>query len=578
MATLFQVLQFFDNNGDPLASGEVYWYIAGTTTFKDTYVDQAESSAAPNPIVLDSEGRPPLGGIWLDGSYKMVLKDSDSVTIVTLDNINEYNSLDWTGLTATIADLNSTTTTALTKNSDYTVVVGDRNKTILANAASGIVNISLPAAATAGNKFRIYIKKTDVSTNKVLVKTNLTETIDAEDDYTLWDYNDMIGLQCDGSNWFIIAAQLRGYVATETTSQTPLLPSNRRLILMDATGGARAVNLPDAAVVGRGYTIKVKKTDSSSNAVTITPSGAQKIDGAGSLVIQNQYVTYELVTDGSNWFIEDEYGLHANPKLPWGYLSGFVISQDSGDTDHDIDTGTGECRDTSDTVNMKISTALIKKIDTEWVAGTNQGGRPSAVALAATTWYHFFIIRDTSGVVDAGFDTSVTASNLLSTSTYTYYRYVGSVYTDSSLNITDFLYFETGGKRLCLWKTPTLDIDTTNPGTSAVLQTLIAPLGIETTAMFNMNFYYGGIYPNEFASYMYISHPGVDDDVASLTVAPLLSGSNTFEHDGEGADWQNLTIDRKIEELTNTASQIRTRITASDANTALKISTLGWYY
>lgn len=78
--------QFFDNDGDPLASGKLYTYAAGTSTPLATYSDVDLLSANANPIVLDSAGR---ATIYLSSaSYKFVLKTSADSTIWTQDNVS----------------------------------------------------------------------------------------------------------------------------------------------------------------------------------------------------------------------------------------------------------------------------------------------------------------------------------------------------------------------------------------------------------------------------------------------------------------------------------------------------------
>lgn len=75
----------YDTNGDPLAGGKVYVYVAGTTTPVTTYTDSTGSVANPHPVVLDSSGR---ADIWLlDGSYKVVLYDADDALVYSVDNI-----------------------------------------------------------------------------------------------------------------------------------------------------------------------------------------------------------------------------------------------------------------------------------------------------------------------------------------------------------------------------------------------------------------------------------------------------------------------------------------------------------
>ena len=63
-------LQFFNNNGVPLAGGYLYTSAAGApSTPKATYSDSASTPNA-NPTLLDSAGRCSL---WLDGFYYMEL-------------------------------------------------------------------------------------------------------------------------------------------------------------------------------------------------------------------------------------------------------------------------------------------------------------------------------------------------------------------------------------------------------------------------------------------------------------------------------------------------------------------------
>lgn len=82
--------QFLDSNGEPLAGGKLYTYEAGTSTPLATYTDRDEGTENDNPLILDSEG---VGTIWLgSGSYKLVLKDSNDVTLWTQDGVAHNNA------------------------------------------------------------------------------------------------------------------------------------------------------------------------------------------------------------------------------------------------------------------------------------------------------------------------------------------------------------------------------------------------------------------------------------------------------------------------------------------------------
>lgn len=91
------------------------------------------------------------------------------------------------------------------------------------------------------------------------------------------------------------SSQTSGFTATGSISVRYLYPC-------DASGGAFAATLPSAATAGNGATIIFKKTDSSSNAITITRAGSDTIDGATTQALTEQYSIFALVSDGvSAW-------------------------------------------------------------------------------------------------------------------------------------------------------------------------------------------------------------------------------------------------------------------------------------
>lgn len=74
------------------------------------------------------------------------------------------------------------------------------------------------------------------------------------------------------------------------------------VIVCNSTTAAFTVTLPTAVgALGRTYT--VKKTDSSANAVTVDPNGAQTVDGAATYTLAKQWQSVTVVSDGANWQI-----------------------------------------------------------------------------------------------------------------------------------------------------------------------------------------------------------------------------------------------------------------------------------
>lgn len=228
----------------------------------------------------------------------------------------------------------------------------------------------------------------------------------------------------------------------------------------------------------------------------------------------------------------------------------------AADTNHDITIAAGTCADSTNATIMFNSSTLTKQTDAAWAAGTNAGGMPSGVTLTTSTWYHIFLIMNSAGtVVDAGYDTSMTASNLLTASGYTYYRYVSSVLTDSSSNIIPYTQYG----NYYLWTTPLLDIDVSNLTTSTTAYALRVPTGFAVRADFNAYVSHGSA-----TRLVQLNTPAAADAIASATATP---GASVI-----GSSTQAGAIRTSI--LTNTTKQIEA--SADNSSTILRLVTLGW--
>ena len=84
-------LQFFGNDGNLLAGGKLYTYLAGTNVPSATFTDYTETTYNTNPVILDSRGE---ANIWLSSSikYKFALQDASGAPIYTVDNVNTTSS------------------------------------------------------------------------------------------------------------------------------------------------------------------------------------------------------------------------------------------------------------------------------------------------------------------------------------------------------------------------------------------------------------------------------------------------------------------------------------------------------
>lgn len=85
--------QYLDATPDVYSGGQLFFYATGTSTPLDTYTTKALAVANPNPIVLNSAGRPAVDIFLQDLEYKVVLKDANDVTIWTADPVSHRDSL-----------------------------------------------------------------------------------------------------------------------------------------------------------------------------------------------------------------------------------------------------------------------------------------------------------------------------------------------------------------------------------------------------------------------------------------------------------------------------------------------------
>lgn len=241
--------------------------------------------------------------------------------------------------------------------------------------------------------------------------------------------------------------------------------------------------------------------------------------------------------------------------LPRGYIDGFIMSNDT-DADHDISVSIGQARDSGNGVNLELASAMVKRIDAVWAAGTGNGGLFSG-SVAADTWYHMFVIeKDSDDSIDVGFDTSITASNI--PAGYTEYRRIGSVKTNGSANIIAFTqigdYF--------FWTDPPLDVNVSTLGTSAVLYTVSVPPDVNVWVFGNELTKQAAGTPN-----VYVRMPSVANDEAPSGSAGPLGNLRTTDINKAmliGPQWF----------LSNTSRQISAR--SSLASTTFQFSTLGY--
>jgi len=245
-----------------------------------------------------------------------------------------------------------------------------------------------------------------------------------------------------------------------------------------------------------------------------------------------------------------------------GYIQGdgFRLVNNVTDPDHDINILAGICRDSDDTDTIELTSTMVKQIDVDWAVGSGGGGFPSALTIADNTWYHVFVIkRSDTGVVDGGYDTSLTATNLLADATnYDAYRRVGSV-LHGNLTTSVIDPFTQHGDDFMFDDGPRVILTGAHP-TTRTLQSLPVPPDVVVKAHIGFHMIRG----TNGATFAMLYNPALPDIVPSAT--RYTCQVNAFG----GVNEESTHI---LDVLTNTSRQIAER---ADGTTSRELVLLGW--
>jgi hypothetical protein len=231
-----------------------------------------------------------------------------------------------------------------------------------------------------------------------------------------------------------------------------------------------------------------------------------------------------------------------------------TISNNATDANRDIDFGVGWMYDSTGASILTLASVMVKQLDAAWAAGTAAGGLFTG-SIAATTWYHCFVIRKSSdGTIDAGFDTSLTAANI--PTGYAAYRHVGSIRTDGSSNIMRFIQHDNN----IFWYTAVCDYTLANPGTSAVLAAVYGPPDSVCLINFSMsNAGADGIF------YGLATSPYMADVAPSISINTISSRGGT-----SGSSVNTIKV------KTDSSSRVRYRLSATGAAHIAYLRCEGW--
>lgn len=242
-----------------------------------------------------------------------------------------------------------------------------------------------------------------------------------------------------------------------------------------------------------------------------------------------------------------------------GQIYGLTLSNNVTDATNDIDIAAGAAVDNGGAVSMVLASGLTKQLDAVWDVGNNAGMRASGAAIADGTYHIFLIRRPDTGVVDIAADTSVTGANIAANTNaaYTQIRRIFSIIRASGAILR---FFQLGDD--VLWLTSKDNTNFINSGTVAFSPTFTVPAGISVNMKFNAIVRGGASPMNVLFSSPY------QTDVAPTGISDYsISGPNTTS--GVLASGQ-FTV------RTDTSAQMRIRADFSDANSFIRIATMGY--
>lgn len=173
----------------------------------------------------------------------------------------------------------------------------------------------------------------------------------------------------------------------------------------------------------------------------------------------------------------------ASSTFPAGHLYGLVLSNNSASPNKEIDVTTGECRAYNSTQNIVLASGFTKTCTGVFAAGTGNAGNLGGVPNPSTaTTLHVFVIQGASGT-DIAFYNLPSAAGVLPSGYDQAWRRIGSVVTDSSGNIIQFVQ---SGDRF-LYKAGPIQLTTASVPTGGATITIPSlPSGIQVYPALNI--------------------------------------------------------------------------------------------
>lgn len=207
-----------------------------------------------------------------------------------------------------VVDMNSTLQRYDTEYIDASgsVTLDTSHSVHLVSSFGGALTVNLPNAGDAVGAMMV-VKKTDSSKNVITIEEDNGNGPDNRQ-YYLGSENDYAMMLSNGAEWFVIASN-RSAGNTRYFDGSGIYDIDMAVdvYFLSSFGGVLEARLPPAnAPEAIGRTVTLKKTDVSSNIITVSELGGSGPDGFNQ-PLNAQYNTITVVSDGGQWFILSKF-------------------------------------------------------------------------------------------------------------------------------------------------------------------------------------------------------------------------------------------------------------------------------
>ena len=183
LSPIYNGIQFTNSDGAPLSGGSIYTYVGGSYTTEATTFADNTGTPNTNPIILDSSGRLPNVGIWLDStqSYNFVLSNGSiildrvaNVTGVPIPISSSSSNIIWN--TITPAPTYVSTTSFLVPGS-FTTQFAVGNRVQILNSTSAYQYATVTAVSYSSGNTNVTVQNDSTALSSLMVQVAWSDLV-----------------------------------------------------------------------------------------------------------------------------------------------------------------------------------------------------------------------------------------------------------------------------------------------------------------------------------------------------------------------------------------------------------------